>query len=103
MPIDKKCHKIYDCEQITPSYSGLCNNDYLILGHGLTPNPERITIPENINVVTFSQIGEEFTSSFDLLFLELFSYMENRRPFFDSLLKILVSILWKFKIFRFRF
>jgi hypothetical protein len=35
----------------------LCNNFYLLLGHGSTRN-KRITIPPNFNIVTFSYVNE---------------------------------------------
>ena len=52
-----------------------CKNYYLILGHGITKiNTSYVTVPENVNIVTFSKVGNAFKSSLnDLIFMELFS------------------------------
>lgn len=82
----------------TTKENKLCNNFYLLLGHGSTRN-ERIMIPPNFNIVTFSYVNEKFSATLnDMIFLELFARKKNANNDLNShthhqLIKFLASPL----------
>lgn len=57
--------------------SKLCNDFYLIIGHGCTRGTDRIIVHPNFNIITFAQVNEAIDGGYnDSLFFELFSSLD---------------------------
>jgi len=83
-----------NCNTTRDQSNSICSNFYLLLGHGATKQ-ERIRVPENFNVITFSIVGDLFNAGLnDLIFLELFSKFkpdDRRTSLHRQLIKLLSS------------
>ena len=83
-----------NCITTVDQSKSICSNFYLLLGHGATKQ-ERIIVPKNFNVITFSIVGDLFNSGLnDLIFLELFSKFkpdDSKTSLHRQLIKLLSS------------
>ena len=78
-----------------------CNKFYLINGHGISTG-ERITVPKNFNIITFSIIGNLYPTniSMDLLLVHLLKYRNQEgKLIYNDLLKVISSPKRKIKKF----